>query len=108
MKNIAKILATTIAFMPTVSHARVVTASVYDPWYHGRPTACLTTYRHDRVSAAHPWLECGTIVTVRHRGRVLNVPITDRCDCGRIDLSGEAARRLGIHPQGLVNVHIIH
>jgi rare lipoprotein A (peptidoglycan hydrolase) len=45
-------------------------------------------------------------VTVRHRGRVLVVPIRDRCDCNSIDLSAGAAHRLGVPLDGIATVHI--
>ena len=80
-----------LAAMP--AHARSVTATVYDGWYHGRTTYCGGTYRHWDVSAAHPWLPCGTPVRVSHRGRVLTVRVTDRCDCSSLDLSAGAAHR---------------
>lgn len=78
------------------AQARNVTATVYDSWYAGRPAYCGGTYHHWAVSAAHPWLPCGTRVRVSHRGRTLTVPITDRCDCNSIDLSAGAAWRLGV------------
>ncbi len=62
--------------------ARQVTATVYDGWYHGRTTYCGNTYQHWGISAAHPWLPCGTPVHISHRGRTLTVRVTDRCDCG--------------------------
>lgn len=88
------------------AESRVVTATVYHPWYHGRQDACGGTYSDYKVSAAHPWLACGTRVLVQHRGRNLVVPITDRCDCSSIDLSYEAARRLGVPTDGIARVRI--
>lgn len=76
--------------------ARPVTATVYHEWYHNRITYCGSVYQHWGVSAAHPWLPCGTKVRVSHKGRSVTVPITDRCDCNSIDLSAGAAYRLGI------------
>ena len=95
-----------LAAMP--AHARSVTATVYDGWYHGRQTACGGTYRHWDVSAAHPWLPCGTPVRVSHRGRVLTVRVTDRCDCSSLDLSAGAAHRLGVPLDGIATVLISH
>lgn len=89
-------------------HARQVTASVYDAWYDGRPTYCGQTYRHWGVSAAHPWLPCGTRVRISHRGRTLTVPITDRCDCNAIDLSGGAAAALGVPMDDIREVTITY
>lgn len=89
-------------------HGRQVTATVYDGWYHGRTTYCGQTYQHWGLSAAHPWLPCGTRVTVRRGGRSLVVPITDRCDCNSIDLSAGAAYRLGVPIDGIATVTISH
>jgi rare lipoprotein A len=95
-----------LAAMP--AQARSVTATVYDGWYHGRTTYCGGTYRHWDVSAAHPWLPCGTPVRVSHRGRVLTVRVTDRCDCSSLDLSAGAAHRLGVPLDGIATVTIDH
>ena len=87
--------------------ARQVTATVYHPWFDGRTTYCGQTYRHwGGISAAHPWLSCGTKVRVSHKGRSLVVPITDRCDCSSIDLSAAAARRLGVPLDGIATVRL--
>jgi rare lipoprotein A len=86
--------------------ARPVTATVYHEWYHSRVTYCGQTYQHWGISAAHPWLPCGTKVTVSHAGRSLVVPITDRCDCNSIDLSAGAAYKLGVPIDGIARVSI--
>lgn len=91
---------------PAHAHGRPVTGTVYDPWYDGRTTACGNTYRHWGISAAHPWLPCGTRVRVSHRGRSLTVPITDTCLCDSIDLSAGAASRLGVPLDGIATVSI--
>ncbi|MEY3930629.1 MAG: hypothetical protein RLZZ516_2339 [Cyanobacteriota bacterium] len=83
-----------------------VTATVYHQEFNGGPAYCGGTYRHWGVSAAHPWLPCGTRVTVRHGSRVLTVPITDRCDCASIDLSAGAAWRLRVPLDGIAQVLI--
>jgi rare lipoprotein A len=88
------------------AEARPVTASVYSDWYAGRITYCGQRYEHWGISAAHPWLPCGTRVTVRHRGRVLVVPIKDRCECNSIDLSAGAAAALGVPLDGIAKVQI--
>jgi len=95
-----------VPFLAPQAHARQVTATVYDGWFHGRATACGQTYQHWGVSAAHPWLPCGTRVTVNHKGRQLTVPITDRCDCNSIDLSAGAAHKLGVPLDGIATVSI--
>lgn len=79
------------------AHARNVIASVYHPAYHGGPNYCDgSPYNHWGISAAHRTLPCGTKVNVTYKGKTITVPIKDRCDCSRIDLSGGAARALGI------------
>jgi len=93
---------------PIHAAPRWVTATVYDSWYDGRQTACGSTYRHWGTSAAHPWLDCGVKVRVSYKGRSLVVPITDRCDCGSIDLSAGAASQLGIPIDGIAEVRISH
>lgn len=95
-----------LAAMP--AQARSVTATVYDGWFHGRTTYCGGTYQHWGISAAHPWLPCGTPVRVSHRGRVLTVRVTDRCDCSSLDLSAGAAHRLGVPLDGIATVLISH
>jgi rare lipoprotein A len=95
-----------VILLMSPAQARQVTATVYDGWYHGRTTYCGGTYQHWDVSAAHPWLPCGTRVTVQHRGRLLTVPVTDRCDCGSLDLSAGAAYRLGVPLDGTATVSI--
>jgi rare lipoprotein A len=91
------------------AQARTVTASVYSDWYAGRPDYCTgRPYQHWGISAAHPWLPCGTKVRVTHRGRSLVVVIRDRCDCNSIDLSAGAAYRLGVPLDGVAKVQINH
>ena len=95
-----------VAAVHVPAEAREVTATVYDGWYHGRQTACGQTYQHWGVSAAHPWLPCGTRLRVQHQGRILTVPVTDRCDCNSVDLSAGAAHRLGVPLDGIARVTV--
>lgn len=95
-----------IPFLVAPVQARQVTASVYHEWYSGRTTYCGQTYQHWGVSAAHPWLPCGTRVRISHKGRVLTVPVLDRCECNSIDLSAGAAYRLGVPLDGIATVSI--
>jgi rare lipoprotein A len=95
-----------LAMLAAPAQARTVTATVYDPWYNGRPDYCGGTYRHWEVSAAHPYLPCNTRVRVTHGNRSLVVPITDRCDCNSIDLSAGAAYRLRVPLDGVAKVRI--
>ena len=102
------LLTVALLAQPAFAHhsGRHVTATVYASEFHGRTTYCGQTYQHWGVSAAHPWLPCGTRVNVSHRGRQLTVPITDRCDCNSIDLSAGAAHRLGVPIDGIATVAI--
>ena len=102
------ILVAALLTHPVFAHhsGRHVTATVYDSWYSGRATYCGQRYQHWGISAAHPWLPCGTRVNVSHRGRQLTVPITDRCNCNAIDLSAGAAHRLGVPLDGIATVAI--
>lgn len=93
---------------PVDAYGRQVTATVYDSWYHGRTTYCGGTYQHWGVSAAHPWLPCGTPVRVSNGNRTLTVRVTDHCDCNSIDLSAGAAHRLGVPLDGIATVRITH
>lgn len=104
-----KILIASILSLSAIpAQARPVTATVYHQWYNGRTTYCGQTYRHWGISAAHPWLPCGTKVTVTRKGRQLVVPITDRCACSSIDLSAGAASRLGVPIDGIATVNIYY
>lgn len=99
-------VAVALSSSPALANGRYVTATVYHQWFHGRPDACGTTYSDHKVSAAHPWLPCGTRVRVVHKGKSLVVPITDRCACGSIDLSYKAAKILGVPTDGIARVRI--
>ena len=106
MKRFAPLLALLFCAPVHAHHTgRHVTATVYDAWYSGRTTYCGQTYHHWGVSAAHPWLPCGTRVRVSHRGRSLSVRVTDRCDCS-LDLSAGAAHALGVPIDGIASVSI--
>jgi rare lipoprotein A len=85
------------------AQARQVTATVYHPAFHGGVTYCGQTYQHWGISAAHPWLPCGTKLRLSHRGRSLVVPVTDRCDCSSVDLSAD---RLGVPLDGTATIQL--
>jgi rare lipoprotein A len=96
-----------LAMLAAPAQARTVIATVYHEAFNGQPDYCTgRAYQHWGISAAHPWLPCGTRVTVTHRGRSLVVPIRDRCDCNSIDLSAGAAYRLGVPLDGIARVGI--
>lgn len=113
MKRTIQLLATILLLQPAAfahhsgGHSgRTVTASVYHSWYNGRTTSCGNTYEHWGISAAHPWLPCGTKLKISYQGRSLVVPVKDTCDCAAVDLSAGAAYRLGVPLDGIARVHI--
>jgi rare lipoprotein A len=83
-------------------------ASFYGKAHRGKRTASGTRFDPGELTAAHPWLPFGTkvLVTVESTGRAVIVTITDRLPSRRriIDLSREAATRLGIIRQGIAMV----
>ncbi len=86
-------------------------ASWYGPRFHGRKTANGERFDQNALTAAHRTLPLGSIVTVRNveNGRTVRVRINDRGPYveGRvIDLSREAARRLGLVQDGVASVRI--
>ncbi len=83
-------------------------ASFYGKRHQGKRTASGDRFDENEMTAAHPWLPFGTkvLVTVEGTGRAVLVTITDRLPSRRriIDLSREAAARLGIIRQGVAMV----
>ena len=86
-----------------VSWNRDPEISWYGPGFYGRRTACGLTLTkawtdgegtvHGLPGVAHRRLRCGTLITFRHRGVVLTVPVVDRGPyvAGRMwDLTGAA------------------
>ena len=91
--------------------AEVGQASWYGKAHHGQRTASGERYDRHALTAAHRTLPFGTIVRVTDltSGRCVNVRINDRGPYRRdriIDLSYEAARRLGIVAGGTARVRI--
>lgn len=86
-------------------------ASWYGEPFHGRPTANGERYDKNALSAAHRTLPLGSRVQVTRlaTGRSLFLRITDRgpfVDGRIIDVSREAARRLGFLEEGLAKVRV--
>ena len=73
--------------------ASTAEASIYHPWYNGRPTASGELFRYYGLSAAHPWLPFGKY-RVSYRGRSVILRINDRLMLNRLDLSCGAAQIL--------------
>ena len=86
-------------------------ASFYSDSANGKPTANGEKYYSNQLTAAHKTLPFGTIVRVTNlkNGKKVIVRINDRGPFIRgriIDVSGIAARRLGMVESGLVKVRI--
>ena len=86
-------------------------ASWYGPGFHGKLTANGEVYDMDQVSAAHKTLPFETVVRVQNldNGQHLDVRINDRGPFVRgriIDLSREAARRIGMIGSGTARVEL--
>jgi rare lipoprotein A len=87
-------------------------ARCYAKRYSGRRTSSGEIYSSKRLTAAHPIIPLGTRVKVINlaNNKSVIVKVNDRCREHEevfIDLSREAARKLGIIRQGKANVRII-
>lgn len=92
-------------------YSEVGVASWYGSQFHGRLTANGEIFDMNRLSAAHTTLPLPSMVEVTNleNGRSVLVRINDRgpfADNRIIDLSREAARRLGFEQQGLARVRV--
>jgi rare lipoprotein A len=77
---------------------RSALASWYGPGLYGNHLACGGRLYPGRLGVANKSLPCGTMVTFRHRGRVVRVPVIDRGPFagGReYDLTQATAQKLG-------------
>src|SRR6185295_2410008 len=86
-------------------------ASWYGPKFNGRRTASGERYDMNDMTAAHPSLPFGTLVSVRNTrtGREVMVRINDRGPFAKnrvIDLSYAAAREVGVSGPGTASVEL--
>jgi rare lipoprotein A len=94
------------------SRSEVGVASFYAYRHQGRRTASGERYDADAMTCAHPRLPFGTWVRVTdlETGQEVKVRVNDRGPFTRrkrvIDLSYEAARRLGMVQRGLARVRV--
>lgn len=100
-----------VAAAPAPTFAQQGVASWYGKSHHGRRTANGETYDMNAMTAAHRTLPFGTVVRVTRLddGRNLTVRINDRGPYARgriIDLSAEAAERIGMTEQGVARVKV--
>lgn len=93
------------------NYSKVGVASWYGSQFHGRLTANGEIFDMNRLSAAHTTLPLPSMVEVTNleNGRSLVVRVNDRgpfVNDRIIDLSREAARRLGFEQQGTARVRV--
>lgn len=86
-------------------------ASWYGEAFNGKSTASGEIFNKDSYTAAHPWLEFGTMVRVKNpaTGKTVIVEINDRGPFSKkriLDLSESAAREIGILEKGFGLVEI--
>jgi len=80
-------------------------ASWYGPGLYGGHLSCGGTLDAGDLGVAHKTLPCGSKVTLRHRDRVIRVPVIDRGPYvgGReYDLTEATAQRLGFDGHGAI------
>jgi len=80
-------------------------ASWYGPGFYGQRTGCGGRLGWSQLGVAHKTLPCGTQVTLRHRGRVVRVPVIDRgpyVGAREYDLTATTARRLRFAGHGSI------
>jgi rare lipoprotein A len=90
---------------------KVGRASWYGPGFHGRLTANGEVFDENRLTAAHPTLPLPSIVEVTNpaNGKRLTLRVNDRGPFANdriLDLSREAARRLGTEARGVADVRV--
>ena len=90
---------------------KVGLASWYGPGFHGRLTANGEVFDQNRLTAAHPTLPLPSIVEVTNpaTGKRLKLRVNDRGPFANnriLDLSREAARRLGTESEGVAEVRV--
>lgn len=99
--------ARTVHPLGRLSAYRATVASYYT--LYGGALACGGRLSHDSLVVAHRTLPCGTPVTVRYRGRVVQARVMDRGPfhgSREFDLAGAVARRLGF--SGVQTVWVAH
>ncbi len=87
------------------ARAEPVLATYYADFYAGAPTASGELYDPYAYTAAHPYLELGTMLVVSFNGMSVVVRVNDRCYCG-LDLSLAAAQAVGLTDVGIAPVDV--
>ena len=97
--------------LPVMAGAEEGSASYYADSLSGNPTASGEAYDKDALTAAHRTLSFGTMVTVTNldNGKTVVVRINDRGPHAKsriIDVSGAAAKKLGLIDSGTAKVRV--
>lgn len=97
--------------LPILAQVQTGKASFYADKFEGVETASGQKYRHNKLTAAHKTLPFGTVVRVTNleNDQSVEVTINDRgpyVEDRIIDLSKEAAERLGFVNKGLADVRL--
>lgn len=104
-----------LSLEPAILETRTGLASYYHPSLHGLETASGLPYDDNALMAAHPSYPLGSVVRVTNldNGTSVEVDITDRGPTEEnvaegviIDLSGAAAKSLGMIEDGRVRVRV--
>jgi len=93
------------------SYRKTGVASIYNDRYHGKTTSSGEAYDRNAMTAAHNSLPLGATVRVTnlHNNQAVVVRVNDRMrksNSRLIDLSKQAARKLGFISAGLAKVKI--
>src|SRR5438094_222507 len=92
-----------------LSHGASI-ATWFGPGFYGQRTACGQLLTPAVVGVAHRTLPCGTLVSVRYRGRRLTLPVIDRGpyrNGAEWDLTSEAARAPAIADTVRVTARVV-
>ena len=95
----------------SASFVQVGMASWYGPGFAGKPTASGERFDPDAMTCAHPKLPFGTMleVTNTENGKRVVVRVNDRGPFAKkriVDVSREAAKRLGFLEKGVAKVRL--
>ena len=95
--------------MQEAAQAEPVLASYYGGELAGNPTASGEPFDPNDLTAAHPYLPLGTLLTVTNNGQSVTVRVNDRgpYEPGRgLDLSLGAAQAIGLTSSGVAVVDV--
>ncbi len=86
---------------------RGAVASYYGPGFYGNRTACGSTLQTDTIGVAHKTMPCGTKLTLRYKGKEVDVKVIDRGPYAgdrEFDLTEATKNKLGFPSTGVVGV----